>query len=265
MILPILLGIASAITDIIRMSYDQFISKNMGTKYPRPKSSMDDIIDIIPYLSGNTDRILSVDPDISLDVRPSELPSKFIDGRNMGLFTLALIPEGTIISSKFVEESKMNDAMVDLTDILQANTSEQIYHAWMSMKNTYYDIKKTKRDVNVRMIMDGNRNIFYEAIQDIPANKELVRIYGFTTWVLEILDILTNKTIVGFAQFIDELSKVSSHDPYEFRILSLRDALGKYGINNIFAINRVEYDANVEDQQTVLIGERIKELFLEAY
>jgi hypothetical protein len=215
----------------------------MGIQYPKPKSSMDDISEFIPYLCRYSDEPLTVDPDVSLYIRPSELPVRFIPGRHMGLFARKHIVKGTIICYNPDQESKMNDAMIDLGEILSSDTSDRIYEAWMDAKNSYYDIEKAKQDVNVRMITDRNGNIFYETIQDIPINKELLRIYGFTTWVLEIVEILTNKTIVGFAQFVDHLSMTSVGDPCESSVKLLRKALDNYHIDDIF----VNYDIHPSD------------------
>lgn len=243
----------------------------MGIQYTKPKSSLEDISEFITYLCRRSDQSLTVDPDVSLYIKHSELPVRFITGRNMGLFTKKHIVKGTIICYKPDEENKMNDAMIDLGEILSSDTSEGIYHAWTSAKNKYYDIEKAKLNVNVRMVMDRDGHMFYETIQDIPVNNELLRIYGFTTWILEILEILTNKTIVGFAHFIDGLSRTSAGDPYESQIKSLRETLNNYGFNaisidkSIFTIDRTEYDIMMSSRETVYIGSIIQSLYIDAH
>lgn len=179
---------------------------------------------IIPYLCTVTDDILTVDPTVDLEVQPSKLNSSFINGRTMGLFTKRSINKGTIIM-KLEKESMINDGIVDLTDILTAETSGATYNAWNNLKNSYYDIEKISRIVNVRIILDCNNVSYYETIQDIHAGAELLRMYGFTTWPLELLDTLTNRNIAGFIRFINELVDEVTGDPYEDRIRKLHEVL----------------------------------------
>lgn len=226
------------------------------------KSSItSDITPVLEYLCGKSDNTLSVDPNVKLYVRSSKLPSAFIEGKHKGLFTRGFIAKGTtILSVEQNTDSKMNDGAVDLEPILRADTSEKTYQAWTNLKDKYYDVEKIKKVVNVRMVVDNNGE-YYEAIQDIPENGELVRVYGFTTWTLELFDILTNKNIVGFAHFIDDLSKSSSGDPYEARINTLRKALESYD-KNIFTTNRIEYDDLMKDETLVYVGKKIQELYM---
>ena len=210
------------------------------------KSAMShEITVMLPYICGRTDQELVVDPNIELVVKPSTLPSEFISGCNKGLFTKKMIVKGTVIM-EMEETSMMNDGLVNLGPVLRASNSEECYQAWTDMKNSYYDMEKAKRVINVRMINDGISR-YYEAIQDIPADTELLRIYGFTTWVGEFGLSATNKNIVGFAQFIDDLSKDLAGDPYEDKIKHLRELLTEYGGDNIYTIHRHEYDESMKN------------------
>jgi hypothetical protein len=230
-------------------------------------SVTDEVTPVIPYICAKTDKTLSVDPKVSLMIKPSTLSSTFIQGKHMGLFSENFIPKGTVVLKITGDETmdiKMNDGAVDLEPILHADTSEKTYNAWMNLKKTYYDLEKIKRVVNVRMVSNGT-TIAYETIQDIPAGGELIRVYGFTTWTLELFEILTNKNIVGFAQFIDYLTKNVIGDPYDDRIKRLHQALSKYGIKDIFTIDRNEYDKSMEDKSVNCVGRKLEMLYLRQF
>ena len=229
-------------------------------------SLSNEINSVVEYICAKsyTNHALSVDPNVKLVVKRSKLPSAFIEGRHMGLFTKDAIPKGTIILSVFHDdknECKMNDGAVDLEPILVADTNEKTYQAWMNMKNSYYNIEKIKNVVNVRMIVDNTNNCFYETIQDIPAGGELVRLYGFTTWTLELLNILTNKTVVGFAHAIDDFSKNIKDDPYTERIQILHKVLESYD-KDIFTRNRLEHDKSLQDEPLIFVGDDIEKLYV---
>jgi len=137
-----------------------------------------------------------------------------------------------------------------------------MYQALTNMRNTYYDLEKVEKYVNVRMIA-GNKfkNYYYEAIKDIPAGGELIRLYGFTTWTLELFEILTNKNIVGFAHFINDLLETTAGDPYEYRIELLHKCLSQYGIKDIFKVDRDKYDKMMKSESILYIGEKIMKLY----
>lgn len=218
----------------------------------------------IPYLCVNINRNLEseVDPWIELEILPSILDSAFLEGKNMGLFTKDAITKGTIIMKVVREEGKMNDGVVDLEPILRASTSMAMYDAWINFSRTYYDLEKIKRVVNVRMVCDSTKTFYYEAIQDIPAGEELLRIYGFTTWTLELLDILTNKNIVGFMQFIKELAEDIDGDPYEEKIKKLNKGLCKFRTyDDIMGLTPGEFDTIASNQWSVYLGNTIKVMY----
>lgn len=236
----------------------------MGAYWSTPtKSSLtSDIEPILDYLCAKSSETLTVDPDVQLYLRSSKLPSAFLEGKHKGLFTRKFIPKGTaVLSLEQNSDSKMNDGAVNLEPILRADTSEKTYDAWINMKDTYYDVEKIKNVVNVRIVVDKAGKYYYESIQDIPENGELVRVYGFTTWTLELFGILTNKNIVGFAHFIDVLSKDIAGDPYEERIKTLRKALESYD-EKIFTLNRSEYDNLMKDETLVNVGSKLKQLYM---
>lgn len=183
----------------------------MGSTISQPKNELSEAL---PYICGLADHELKVDPSVKLEVRDSTLASSFLEGRQLGLFAVNSIPKGTcILEVNLDEECKMNDGIVNLQPILRAQNSEEMYQAWMNLQKTYYDMEKIKKVINVRMVSNGSQQLCYETIQDIPAGGELLRVYGFSSWFFEILEIFNNKTMLGFAQFIDDFFKNMSGDP----------------------------------------------------
>lgn len=234
----------------------------MGSTFTTPpKSIKSEIIPIAPYVCATTNRKIIVSSDISLVLRPSKLSTTFIEGKNMGVFTEKFIPNRTIImtfASDPIMAHKFNDAAMDLTSILQGDTSEKAYQAWMNTKKSYYNLENIKQVINVRLL--GNvidEIIGHETIQDIPADTELTRIYGFTAWVLELSKMVTNKNIVGFAQFVNYLMNSIDSDPHEDKIKNLHVVLSQYGIKDIFTIDRNEYDESMRDEPMVNVGDEL--------
>jgi hypothetical protein len=175
----------------------------------------------LPFISLMLDQPLVVDNDIELDVRDTSMGTVFSKGKSDGLFTLKRIPKGTIIMV-VGDESKINDGIVDLGPILRAATNIEMYQELTNLRKSYYDMEKMKRIINVRMVCDGNK-FYYQAITDIDANSELLRVYGFTSWVFEIFGIIDDRTIGGYVKFVKELSENIKGDPLEKRIRKMVD------------------------------------------
>lgn len=229
-----------------------------------PPSLNPKLLPFLPYLSEGSTQVLHVDESVQLEVRPSNLATTaFIEGRDAGLFTKNPIKKGTIVCALSKDrECKMNDAIVNLEPILMAGTSVEAYEAWNTFKQTYYDIDRVRNLVNIRLTMDRNGAMYYEAIQDIPADGELLRMYGFTTWTLELLDIVTNKNVVGFTRFIDELVKESDGDPFEKKLKTLQQALNNYrSVNKLPYDNLAEYDIMMADRPLQYLGTTLKKFY----
>lgn len=235
----------------------------MGSYLSRTQSSVSlQITPFIPYIVSSVDHELTVDPTVELVIKPSDLASAFLEDRNMGLFTRKPITKGTIVYTVPTnEECKMNDGLVDLEPILRATNSTEMYEVWTNLKNSYYDLEKVKRVVNVRMVTDKNGKCYYEAIQDIPADAELLRMYGFTTWPFELFDVLTNKHIIGFIYFINDLAKDVAGDPYEAKIMKLNENLEQYRKGDLLLqLSPSEFDKRMEDTETIYIRQNDQRL-----
>ena len=106
---------------------------------------------------------------------------------------------------------------MNLDNILVSETNEKTYYAWKSLWETYYEINKIQEIINVCMVRYGNE-LFYVAIKDILADAELFRVYGFSTWPLELLDTITSRNVLGYGKFIHELLPTIINDPNEKKI-----------------------------------------------
>lgn len=172
--------------------------------------------DYISYISVVIPPCKGVDPNVKLEVRESTMKVMFIDGANQGLFTRNSIPANTIIM-KMPETCMMNDGLVDLTKLLSAITDIAIYDAWKELEASYYNEEKMRENINVRMVFDG-RYHYYQTIKDVPAGAELLRVYGFTTWIMELYHLFSRN--YGFLRFLNEVN--INGDPLEHKIKALR-------------------------------------------
>jgi len=214
----------------------------------------------IPYIHVIKPGKLSLNPYIELETKSSTLPSEFIRGKQYGLFTKNFIKQNTIIM-KVDQTCMMNDGMVNLQLIISADTSRKAYKAWNNLRENYYDIKKVEKIINVRMVEDDTGACYYESIVDIPAGGELLRMYGFTTWIFEMFDLLTNKNISGFAKFVHELHQYSSGDPHESRIEKLDRGLQNMLIDYNWG-NLSVYDHDCENNKIVSMGSIVKMAYI---
>ena len=132
----------------------------MGLFESKPEYSI-----LIPYMAIFSDGPLSVDPTVEIEVKASTLASEFIEGKNKGLFASKFIPKDTIIAQvNMSEPCIMNDGLVNLKPILQAQNSREFYEAWKYIKESYYDVNKAEQMINIVMVGDPNSpNTFYKA------------------------------------------------------------------------------------------------------
>lgn len=198
----------------------------MGTSW----SSSSYIDQCMPYIGRRSKETVIFNENISkqLEVRKSQLNSKFIEGKDEGLFTKTYIPKGTIVlNANDPLCLKMNDVMINLEGVIDAKTSKDLYNALIDLESNYYNVQKASLNVNMRML-GAPTGVYYETIQDIPPNTELTRMYGYTTWTLELFDILTTHNIYGFVKYIHELKNRTHNDLYATKILLLDSCFDNY-------------------------------------
>lgn len=166
-----------------------------------------------------------------LEIKESTIDS-MLKERNKGLFTKNALTENTpIMIMNITKPCMMNDAMVDLTEILSAKNNVQMYDAWKHLHANYHNIEKAKDKINVRMVKYNNDKFVYVTMKDVAAGEELLRSYGFTTWCFELFDIFSDHNIIGFAKFINELNGTIVGDPFQQQIETLNDIFTRYYLN----------------------------------
>lgn len=170
---------------------------------------------------------ISMNHDIELYHAPSQLSGAFMESKNIGVFTKNFIPKGTILPLNCNNPSMLNDGMINLTRVLNAKTSDDIYAAMKELEIDYYNEETANNMINVRMTSSSERaerqerqENFYEALKDIPADTELLRMYGHSSWIIELLPIITEDTAPGFLRYINELNL--DNDPLQMSIMMIK-------------------------------------------
>lgn len=203
----------------------------------------------LPYIFSHTSEKLVPIIDIELEIKKSTLPSYFIEDKDNGVFTKKFIPHNSIIYDIAGMDKSylfMNDVMINLSEIASARNNKQMYHAWKNLESRYYDYKKVKELVNVKMTEDITGKTYYISIKDIEPDTELLRIYGFPTWFGEAFELYTNKNVFGFIKYVNEFLRNMGNDPYRNRIISLVRELNKLKTNSIDGVEIKDFD-NLEE------------------
>ena len=221
----------------------------MGVTQSQPVTSTDKFKLLITYSVAFIDSIVQPRSDLVFTVAPSTLTkTQFLPNKNMGLHTVSELPKDTLFTLDYEQEgTKMNDPMIDLTAVIQSSNSDQLYIALSDMYNNYYDLERVKQMVNVRIVMDSSKTSCYQAIKDIPAGGELLRIYGFATWLFEIFDLLTAANLAGYAKFLLEFQQKEPNDSFARRVAVTLDVLRKsnlrnYMVDDIIDMSKYELD-----------------------
>lgn len=156
----------------------------------------------LPYMIGQISDVAQVAPDLSMEIRPSNLSTTFMPNQNRGLFAVQPIPKGTIIFPQFGNiPAPFNDALIDLTELIVAESSTAFYNV-------------------------------------------------FTTWIIEIADLLTRRNVAGYAQFIFDLEKTETLDPYTQKIIIMAKTLRKFFVKNYLLSNSNVDLVRYEKEQT---------------
>lgn len=215
-----------------------------------------------PYIYRRAKGILKVDPDVKLEVKASSILSTFTKDKHLGLYTQHPIQKDTIVCAIDDDLSGMiNDGVVNLEPLIEADTSKKYYRAWVNFEKTYYNLSKAKKLVNVRVVAD-DVSIYYETIKDIPRGRELTQMYGFTLWIFELFDLLTNRNLAGFVKFINKFAHRYSGDLLVKRINILNETLARF-VPDIHNIKLSHYDAIEKDSPLRYIGYDVESLYME--
>jgi hypothetical protein len=183
-------------------------------------------MDFLPYIhvrSENLHPLYYAYPELVSDI--SALPKA-----NRGLFARDCIRAGTLIMPVELDsECHINDAMVDLTQVLAASDSTAMYQAVCQLHTAYYDPVVAAARVNTVMVTDPQGITMYQARTNIPKGAELLRMYGFVTWIFELLPRMNARTITGFAVFVHQYYRsMVVTEVYYGRVRTLVDVLENY-------------------------------------
>lgn len=265
----------------------------------------------VPFIEEETNLELTIDTNISLEIRPSNLKSLFVEVKNDGVFTNKFIEKGTVIMGANYHKfhTTMNDAIFNLNFsslnfedfdesdeevktnfefkiegehiemfslLLEIDNSEKYYQEWCKAKKSYYNVEILQECVNVVKITDKNYYEYYKAIKDLNPGDELLCLHGFLEWPLYLLETITNKTIVGFAQFINEI-ELEKDDRLCNKIKILHSILNEiefsdleinfdiFSEKDIFTIDRELYDKQMYNEPTINVGNKIEELYFKRW
>lgn len=160
--------------------------------------------------------LLLKDSDL-LEVRRSKvdsIPSNFSNG----LFAKQNLPPHTTVCFMNTPISFMaNDAMFDMKSITNAKTGEEMFEALVKCRNGYYNLEEATQRVNVITCALRNDNkSCYMTTRFIAKGEEILRLYGFSTWLKELaeLNILTTETVEGLLRYIEQVAVHYHRDPF---------------------------------------------------
>lgn len=178
---------------------------------------------------------LESDSDVNFQVKESTLETTFPTGKQTGIFSMTKIPKDTLLLEQFQEDkAPFNDPQVDLTEVLAAKTSQELYKALSRLRENYHlDIEKK---TNVRLAIGSNRRMFYQATKEIPADTEFLRAYGLSAWAFEVLDLISRQTLAGYAQFVFDLRASPLKDPLIPRLIILMEVLQRYFLDEYLVL-----------------------------
>jgi len=200
-------------------------------------SHKEEIRKFLPYMICFIKDDPIIDETIELEIKISTLKTVFLDECNRGLFTKSKIPFGTCIPITEETDFIMNDPMIDLTEVSSADNNESLYKAWVNIRDNYYNINKAEKMTNIVM-SEYKKKMYFIARKDIEEGEELVRAYGFTTWIMDSFPYLTNKNIIGFINFLEETLPLLENDPFYVKVSDLLKLI-KCNIN-AFSLDKEE-------------------------
>jgi hypothetical protein len=173
----------------------------------------------VPDFDGRNTSLIS-----TLRVGRSKLKTTFTDSTmSYGLFTDKVIEEGDVFAR--VESTLAANDYIDYTAVAKATTNEEMYLAWRALAASYYDLDTIKSRVNVMTVLvesDGNR--YLRALRRIEPGEELVRCYGFTTWIVTDpgIDVAL---LPGMLRFLDEFVPTMGEDPMGSEVRSVHQRM----------------------------------------
>jgi hypothetical protein len=192
------------------------------------------------------EKLLQISTDSKFKIKQSNLKTVFPLGKSFGLFTEEKLNKNTtlIISRQLVDW--LNDPLIDLTEFLDAKTSQEMYTACCNLYANYYNLEKAIKLINVRLEYVDDF-IYMHILNDVMPNEELYISYSFTVWISILLQYLNNKTLAGFIKFLGEIKDKLKGDVNEIRMIILHTLLARE--TKDYTEDLEEYDKNLEEKE----------------
>lgn len=169
---------------------------------------------------------------INLNILTYIGPSK-IPNAGEGLFAGEFIPKDTFFVKISDDTRKMNDPLIDLTDIMKAETAEDFYRSLKESHEKYYDLEKAKEKINV-ILCEHDGEKYMKTIKDVDKDDELYRGYDFDTWVTYYFKkIAPIQFVYSFQRFVEEYHRYTlGRSNLNDDMLKLIHILDRYRIEN---------------------------------
>lgn len=191
----------------------------------------------------------------SLEVRRSQL---YYGGR--GVFATRTIPAGVKVAQAYDDIAiTINDGHINLINFYAAKNSTDMYTFWINMYENY---NVHPESCNVNMSAYQNK-IYLVTTKSILSGQELLRPYGFPTWIHILFPQLTNKTVAGAMVFLVTYPMNDKH-PWRHHINLLRSVINTFASQHNIPL-RIDEIAVAQTRIEAMTEDHVAELIFYAY
>ena len=127
--------------------------------------------------------------------------------RGGGLFATKDLPKGTPLSTILGDaiSNFYNDGVFRIGLLTRAKTADEMYTALCREYEYYHTKPFIEANINVLLTASGA----YETTKDVKAGEELLRYYGFSTWLVYLVNptgrpVMTREAFPGYMKFLLE-------------------------------------------------------------
>jgi hypothetical protein len=140
-----------------------------------------------------------------LEVQPSASSwTRYPTGHDLGVVAARAIGKGQPLANADAPISVLlNDGALNLGPILAAKSAVELEAALLAARARYYDPSVLQR-VNVVMARDDAGCTWIVALRDIAEGEELLRTYGWSTWLKDLLElgVLPSSALPGLLHYV---------------------------------------------------------------
>lgn len=142
---------------------------------------------------------------VKTSIKQSNMSTFFEPGKNKGVFAKQDIKKGQVLFT-FPYISNMNDGLVNFTESPSVKNSSEFYNFLIDFELNYHNDDKFKRVINTLMAVTADMTPYMVASRDIKKGEELLKVYGYATWVLEFFQYITNKNLAAYYHFLKTIN-----------------------------------------------------------